>query len=161
MSDRRTWRAAWRRRPTTRSRRFAAALLALAALVAGWLLLGGRQDDPAPTDRAARGDITWERQGVDQFAETTARDDVVVINVHVPDEGGIADTDLDIAYNRIRDDRRLPTDLDAPIAVYCRTGRMSEIAARVLVGEGYTGVIELRGGMVAWKTAGRPLTKPR
>ena len=81
--------------------------------------------------------------------------------MHVPDEGGIAATDLDIAYNRIRDDRRLPTDLDAPIAVYCRTGRMSEIAARVLVGEGYTGVIELRGGMVAWKTAGRPLTKPR
>lgn len=51
----------------------------------------------------------------------------------------------------------LPTDLNTPLAIYCRTGRMSAIAGQTLTGLGYTDVVELEGGMDAWVTSGRPL----
>ncbi|MCQ2146176.1 MAG: rhodanese-like domain-containing protein [Bacteroidales bacterium] len=42
------------------------------------------------------------------------------------------------------------------IAVNCRSGRRSKIAAEMLAGKGYT-VIELDGGFNAWKEAGKPV----
>jgi len=45
---------------------------------------------------------------------------------------------------------------DRTIAVNCRSGRRSKIAAEKLVGLGYN-VIELDGGFNAWKDAGKPV----
>lgn len=85
-------------------------------------------------------------------------DDVPLINVHVPFSGNIPDTDDSIPYNEIEENLdRLPADRDAPIVLYCRTGPMSERAATVLVGLGYTNVYNLVGGFMAWSTAGLPL----
>ena len=82
----------------------------------------------------------------------------MVINVHVPFEGAIAGTDLTIAFDQIRRDvAKLPTDLQSPIAIYCRSGRMSAVAARTLAELGYTNVVELEGGMNSWVAAGRVL----
>lgn len=99
----------------------------------------------------------WEVRGVDQFADTIARSDVLVVNVHVPDQGNLPGTDLDIPYTRIVGDRRLPADKSAPIAIYCRSGRMSKIAAQALVAAGRRNLIELDGGMNAWEQDGRSL----
>ena len=43
----------------------------------------------------------------------------------------------------------LPADLAAPIIVYCRSGRRSEIAAQTLLDLGYTEVYDL-GGIQDW-----------
>ena len=78
------------------------------------------------------------------------------MNVHTPYEGELPGTDLFIAFDRIRDEReRLPGETATPIAVYCRSGRMSSDAARTLAGLGYTNVVELQGGMDAWEASGR------
>lgn len=87
-----------------------------------------------------------------------ADDDVLVLNVHVPDEGSIAGTDAVIPYDEIRERATaLPSDLDAPLAVYCKSGRMSAEAVTTLLDLGYTDVVELRGGMDAWTADGREL----
>ncbi len=105
----------------------------------------------------ADGTMGWTRQGIDEFADTVAADGAVVINVHVPDEGSIAGTDLTIPYTDVLGARQLPPDRDTPLALYCRSGRMSTIAAQSLVEAGYQNVVELDGGMEAWMQAGRQL----
>ena len=87
-----------------------------------------------------------------------AQEDFILVNVHIPYEGRIAGTDTFIPYNEIDSNRnRLPTNKGAKIAVYCMTGPMSEIAARRLVELGYTQVLDLKGGMLAWQRQGYPL----
>ena len=50
-----------------------------------------------------------------------------------------------------------PKDKSAPIVLYCRSGRMSEIAARELARLGYKHVSHLSGGMNDWKSSGYEL----
>ena len=96
-----------------------------------------------------------------QFATVLADDDVLVVNVHVPDEGSITGTDAAIPYDELRDrSAALPQDLDAPVAVYCKSGRMSADAVATLRDLGYTDVVELGGGMDAWVADGRELLPP-
>jgi rhodanese-related sulfurtransferase len=86
--------------------------------------------------------------------------DFVFINVHIPFAGNIANTDLSIPYDEIEQNlAKLPADKKAKIVLYCRSGRMSAIAAESLVKLGYTNLWNLEGGMVAWEQAGYEIQK--
>jgi rhodanese-related sulfurtransferase len=81
--------------------------------------------------------------------------DFTLINVHIPYDGEIPQTDLFIPYNEIEENAdRLPQEKNAKIVIYCRSDRMSNIASMTLVEMGYTNVLNLKGGMRAWKEAG-------
>jgi rhodanese-related sulfurtransferase len=98
---------------------------------------------------------TYTELDVAEFREMMDRPDAFVVNVHVPFEGDLPDTDASIAFDHIQDHLdQLPADKTAPILLYCRSGRMGTIAAATLVKLGYTGVHNLTGGFNAWKAAG-------
>ena len=103
---------------------------------------------------------TYTDVTVAELQTLLANKDFTFVNVHIPFEGDIANTDLSIAYNEIDQNLgQLPGDKDAKIVLYCRSDRMSRIAAETLVALGYTNLWNLDGGMVAWEQAGLPLER--
>lgn len=101
---------------------------------------------------------TFETLTVEQLTERLPGKTFTLVNVHVPYEGELPSTDAFIPFDRIAEALdRLPPDLDAPIVLYCKSGRMSEIAATELVKLGYRNVSHLAGGMLVWEQAGQPL----
>lgn len=138
-------------------RRVLAAISALGATV----LVGCGSGDQAPSesnDPGTSGISAARLVGPAEFASAIAEPDRVTLNVHVPFEGDIAGTDLSIPFDQIAANaENLPADRDTALAVYCRSGPMSTIAAQSLADLGYTDIVELRGGMRAWRADGRPL----
>ena len=98
----------------------------------------------------------------DELNSMSEDKDFVFVNVHIPFAGNISNTDLSIPYDQINSPEylnQLPTDNNAKIVLYCRSGRMSEIAATELVALGYSNIWNLDGGMVAWEQAGYEIEK--
>lgn len=105
---------------------------------------------------------SYIRISPDELNTMLANKDFVFINVHIPFEGNIANTDLSIPYDQMTESSylsQLPADKNAKIVLYCRSGRMSAIAAEALVALGYTHIWDLKGGMVDWENSGYPLEK--
>jgi rhodanese-related sulfurtransferase len=126
----------------------------LAALAGGCGSSGGKS---AAKDTAPATTGPFARLDPAAFAARMGDKGAVVINVHVPYEGELADTDAFIPFDHILGDTRLPTDKHAEILLYCRSGRMSEMAGDALHAAGYTRLAHLEGGMRGWEAAGRPL----
>jgi rhodanese-related sulfurtransferase/YHS domain-containing protein len=84
--------------------------------------------------------------------------DFFLVNVHVPYAGEIVATDAFIPYNEVEKTiSKFPADKSAKIVLYCRSGRMSEIAAETLVKLGFKNIWNLEGGMIAWENAGNTI----
>lgn len=114
-------------------------------------------DDETQTVPVAGGG-SYTDVSVAGLAALNEEEEFPLINVHIPYEGEIEDTDLFIPYNEIEQHLdELPVDKDARIVLYCRSGSMSAQAAQTLVDLGYTDVWNLDGGMIAWRNAGRTL----
>ena len=99
----------------------------------------------------------------DQFEQLIKSEEVYVINAHTPYIGEIEGTDLNAENWENMDSylNQLPEDKSTPIAIYCRSGRMSGISSHQLLELGYTNVYDLEGGMNSWEQSGRELVDSR
>ncbi|MBI2847541.1 MAG: rhodanese-like domain-containing protein [Chloroflexi bacterium] len=92
---------------------------------------------------------------VNQLKTMMKNKDFLLVNVHVPYVGEITGTDLFLPYNEIEQNLgKLPDDKGTKIVVYCQAGMMSNIAAKTLGRLGYTDIVDVDGGMIAWQKAG-------
>jgi rhodanese-related sulfurtransferase len=86
--------------------------------------------------------------------------DFLLINVHIPIEGNIPGTDLEIPFDDVASYiDELPEDETSQIIVYCKGESMSLTAAQSLLDLGYRDVTILTGGYIGWQEAGYPLTR--
>lgn len=159
------------RAPASYARPMGRTRVAVALAVAALLLPGcsSGRPNPAGTDGStghdhpatAAGTSPGSAVGVrllDPAAFEAATAGRVLINVHVPDEGSLPGTALDLPYDQVAArSAQLPADRSTPLAIYCMSGNMSAIAGRELLALGYTDVVELDGGMQAWRASGRTL----
>ncbi len=114
---------------------------------------------PSPPTNSSITPNNYRTLTIDEFAEimTNEPEQYAIVNVHIPYEGEVAETDMQIPYNDIEALTSALTDKNAPIILYCRSGRMSEEASLALRELGYTQVWDVPGGMNAWRESGREL----
>jgi rhodanese-related sulfurtransferase len=86
--------------------------------------------------------------------------DFALVNVHIPWQGDIPQTDQRLPYNEIEQKLdQLPAEKDAKILVYCLTSGMAKKAVATLLAQGYTNLWMLEGGTTSWEEAGLALEK--
>lgn len=106
-----------------------------------------------------RGDSGVTTIGVEEFAKLVERKDVRLIDVRTPQE--YAEEHLREAENidvKASDFVEKTEGVKGTVAVYCRSGKRSLNAANQLAARGCT-VYDLKGGIIAWKQAGKPTVK--
>jgi phage shock protein E len=156
---------------TGRTRRLPLVPLAIVSGVAALVLVGaamiatgGRPAATSPAAGSVPGTVvqarggTWTDVTPDTLAEMLGRKDFTLLNVKTPYVGEIEGTDLYIPFDQLAARAtELPADRAARIVVYCRSGNQSATAAQTLLDLGYTNVVNLAGGVVAWTEGGRKL----
>ena len=139
-------------------RRIATTLVFLAFILAACRQTQSTQTNDEPGQPVAVSGGEYQDLSVAELKTMLENKDFTFVNVHIPFEGDIPDTDLSIPYNEISQHLdQLPADKGAKIVLYCRSDRMSRIAAEELVGLGYTNLFNLDGGFVAWEQQGLPI----
>jgi rhodanese-related sulfurtransferase len=121
------------------------------------LLLAACQSSDNPNQSATP--AAYQTFTIDEFASIVDNesDAFTIVNVHIPYEGEVANTDAFVAYNDLDALTAALPDKNAPIILYCRSGHMSKLASDDLLELGYTNVHDVPGGMVAWASSGRDL----
>ena len=103
----------------------------------------------------------YENADVKGFAELMNDPNVVVLDVRTADEFKeghlVGALNIDQAQSDFIEKAKVALPTDKTIAVYCRSGRRSASAAGRLAAEGYKAV-NLKGGIIAWKEAKKPVT---
>ena len=106
-------------------------------------------------------DNAFKSVEVEEFAKVIADTTVIRLDVRTPEEyaEGHIDNAVNIDVQNKKKKKKAVSTLpkDKTIALYCRSGRRSKNAAKILSANGYN-VVELNSGYNGWKTP--PLTPP-
>jgi L-ascorbate metabolism protein UlaG (beta-lactamase superfamily)/rhodanese-related sulfurtransferase len=109
----------------------------------------------------ACGQENFENVDVVGFEKLTNEPNVTVLDVRSAAEYAEGHIDGAILIDQGQDDfmekAKAGLEKSKKIAVYCRSGRRSANAARRLAAEGFQ-CVNLKGGIMAWKDAGKPVT---
>ncbi len=109
---------------------------------------------------SACGQGNFENADVKAFSELIEDSSVVLLDVRTASEfaeGHIEGAiNIDQGQSDFLEKAKAALPMDKKIAVYCRSGRRSANAAGKLAAEGYR-CVNLKGGIVAWKEADKPV----
>ena len=103
----------------------------------------------------------YENTDPEGFAKLIAEPDVVVLDVRTAEEFNEGHIEgallIDWKQDGFMEKAKATLPKEKTIAIYCRSGRRSASAASELGAEGYK-VVNLLGGILAWKETNRPVT---
>ena len=109
----------------------------------------------------ACGQKNYEDADVETFANLIESENVILLDVRTPqeyNEGHIAGAiNIDQAQGDFINKVEKQLSKDKTIAIYCRSGRRSANAARIMADEGFK-CVNLKGGIVAWQNSKKPVT---
>lgn len=109
---------------------------------------------------SACGQGNFENADVKAFSELIEDSSVVLLDVRTASEfaeGHIEGAiNIDQGQSDFMEKAKAALPMDKKIAVYCRSGRRSANAAGKLGAEGYR-CVNLKGGILAWKEADKPV----
>ena len=137
------------------------------------LLVSCGSDDPAAGSDETPAEVTvanaaGEISGISTISVEAAAaitdnppDDLVVLDVRTPEEYAEGHLDGAVLVDFYAPDfaeQLAALDTDVPYLVYCRSGNRSGQAIDVMEQLGFTSVVDVDGGIVAWSDAGLPVT---
>ena len=103
----------------------------------------------------------FENTDVQGFSELITTPGVVLLDVRTADEYAEGHIEGAVLIDQKQDDfvekAKAVLPIDKTIAIYCRSGRRSANAAGKLADVGYK-CVNLKGGIIAWKEAGKPVS---
>ena len=109
---------------------------------------------------SACGQDNFENTDVQGFTELVADTNVVVLDVRTVAEFTEGHIERAILIDQGQSDfiekAKSTLPIEKKIAIYCRSGRRSANAAGKLADIGYK-CVNLKGGIIAWKDAGKPV----
>ena len=109
---------------------------------------------------AACSQQSYDNADSNTFATRLTEPDVVLLDVRTSgeyNEGHIANAiNIDIKEHGFAEKAKSMLPAEKTVAVYCKSGVRSAIAAKMLAKEGFK-VVNLQGGIIAWKEAGMPI----
>ena len=102
--------------------------------------------------RFSTADGHFERLSVEEFKEFIADSTVQLVDVRTAEEYAEGHLPGSVNIDVMKGHEELATVLDPerPVALYCRSGRRSENAGRVLEKAFFKKVVDLEGGYNAW-----------
>ena len=104
---------------------------------------------------------TYEDADVNAFDALLQSGDVQLLDVRTSEEYAKEHLDgalnIDVKASDFVASAKSHLDVKRTVAVYCRSGRRSVTASKLLAAEGYR-VVNLKGGIQAWKEQKRPVT---
>lgn len=106
----------------------------------------------------------FENTDVQGFSELITNPGVVLLDVRTADEYAEGHIEGAVLIDQKQDDfvekAKAVLPIDKTIAIYCRSGRRSANAAGKLADAGYK-CVNLKGGIIAWKETGKPVSTDR
>ena len=103
----------------------------------------------------------YKDANVEDFAKLTDSAGVQILDVRTAEEyvaGHLSDAlNIDVKQSSFKEEALKQLDKNRKVAVYCRSGRRSANAAGLLAKEGYK-LVNLKGGITAWKKENQPAT---
>lgn len=98
----------------------------------------------------------------DQFEQAITADSVQLVDVRTAEEYGEGHiayaTNIDVRQPDFLEKATATLSKDKPAYVYCRSGKRSLMAAEQLAKAGYK-VVNLRGGIMEWAEAKKPISQ--
>lgn len=133
-------------------------IIIIVAVIIAIVAVTKKDAPPAVEPNQVENQETFTALSSVELAGMLENKDFTLIDVHIPEQKHIPQTDYFIPYNDVDSIVATVPDRDAKIVLYCRSGNMSKTASRDLLELGYTNVFDLTNGMNEWAAEGYETT---